>query len=106
MQKNASPKASQYLFTLKPQNPKNKYQLKESNTLLKLSCKIKSSQVCINYHGVPLWNTKVLGPNSDLEQPKTITFLRRNFSVFSFLTMLNFYFETILYLNTFYFIIY
>ena len=45
------------LFTSKPEN---KYQLKRSCTLLEPFCKIKFSQLYINYCGLHLWNTIVL----------------------------------------------
>ena len=58
----ACPKVFENLFTLKP---KNKYQLKRSFTLLEPFCKSKFSQLCINYRGPHLWNTKVLSQSTD-----------------------------------------
>ena len=79
----ASPKAFENLFTLKP---KNKYQLKRSCTFLEPFCKSEFSQ----------WNTIVLSQNTDLEQSTALKFWKRKCS---FLTMLNFCFDIVLYKN-------
>ena len=65
MQKKACLKALENLFTLKR---KNRYQLKRSCILLEPFCKIKFSQLCINYRGPHLWNTILLSQDTDLEQ--------------------------------------
>ena len=95
MQKKACPKALENLFTLKR---KNKYQLKRSCALLEPFCKIKFSQLCINCRGPHLWNTIVLSKNTDFEQSITLKLLKKDLRlIFSFLTMLHFYFGFVFY---------
>ena len=61
-----------------PKEPKSKYQLKRNCALPEHFCKSKFRQLCINYRDPHLWNTIVLGQNTDSEQSTTLKILKKN----------------------------
>ena len=97
---NGCPKAFENWVTFKP---KNKYQLKGSCVLLESFCQNISSQLCMNFCGSRIWSTIVSGQITTSNNPQNYVFLKKSLRlILSLLTMLHFYFDTVLYHKRFY----